>query len=331
MNFQQLSIIRETIRCRFNLTEVAASLATAQSGISKHIRDLEHELGVELFIRKGKRLTGLTEPGRAIIPHIENALLALDNIRSATDQLAQEQVGTLRIATTHTQARFILPTIIKQFRPSFPSVRLSLLQTSPSDICAMLRDNRIDIGIATEEIGTQEDIIAYPFYRWKHLVLAPAAHELGDHATLHDVARYPLITYLHGFTGRTIIDRTFSHAGLRPNVVMEAIDADVIKDYVRLGMGIGIVAEMAADHSDKNLRIVTVTPEFQEMTTFIAIRRDRFLRNFVFHFIAACRPDFAASEFRDAAQQLQNWQSKSSDVPTYQELIKIQKQFSTIT
>lgn len=320
MNIQQLCIIREAVRRGFNLTEVASALSTAQSGVSKHIRDLELELGVELFMRKGKRLVGMTEPGLAILPHVEQALRALGNIRSVASELSGEEDGELRIATTHSQARYIMPAVVARFRAAFPGVRLSLIQTSPAGIRTMLCDDAADIGIATDALRSDTDLVAFPFYRWRHVALVPAGHELGRKPKLKDVARYPLITYHHGFTGRGALDRSFAAARLTPDVVMEAMDADVIKEYVRLGMGIGIVAEMAVDPRETDLRAITPDPSFPEITSFIAIRRDRFLRKFAYRFIETCRPELDERFVRKAAQSDDHKALSTPDAPFFERL-----------
>lgn len=304
MNFQQLRIIRETVRRDFNLTEVAGALATAQSGVSKHIRDLELELGVDLFVRRGKRLTAMTEPGNAILPLVERILIDSGSIKSIASELGGREGGELRIATTHTQARYVLPPIVAAFRAAHPGVRLVLFQTSPVEITRMLLDGSADIGIATEELSRTEDLLTFPFYRWRHLAIAPIGHPLagGGPCALPDIAKYPIITYHHGFTGRALIDHEFAKADVKPDIVMEAIDADVIKEYVRLGMGVGIVASMAADPNDPTLTVVTPRPSFAESTTHIALRRERFLPAYAYRFIERCRPELSEVAVKTAAR-----------------------------
>jgi LysR family cys regulon transcriptional activator len=293
MNFQQLRIIRETVRRNFNLTEVAGALATSQSGVSKHIKDLEDELGVELFIRRGKRLLGLTDPGREISGVVERILLDAGNIKRITDQLSASDSGELVIATTHTQARYALPPVVAKFRQAFPNVHLVLHQTSPMEIAAMLLDGRADIGIATEAVSQHPDLIAFPYYTWRHTVIVPNGHPLEQDKplTLANIARFPVITYHEGFTGRPAIDRAFEKAGETPDIVMAALDADVIKAYVELGMGVGIVASMAVDQQrDTTLAVLDSEHLFAESTSHIALRRGRFLRGFGYRFIEGCSP-----------------------------------------
>ena len=306
MNFQQLRIIRETVRRNFNLTEVAQALATSQSGVSKHIRDLEEELGVELFVRRGKRLLSLTDPGQQIVPFVERMLVDAGSIRRIGVELGAAQQGELVIATTHTQARYMLPGVIAEFRRAFPQVHLVLHQASPAEVAQMLLDGRADIGIATEALSGEPDLAAFAYHSWRHAVIVPKGHALerNESLTLERLAGYPLITYQKGFTGRPAIDRAFAAEGLAPDIVLEAIDADVIKAYVELGLGVGIVAELAFE-PERDLAL-TMRPEhfFEESTTFIAVRRGRFLRGFAYRFIEACRPSLSEALIRREAGDL---------------------------
>jgi LysR family transcriptional regulator, cys regulon transcriptional activator len=305
VNFQQLRIIRETVRRNFNLTEVANALFTSQSGVSKHIKDLEDELGVELFVRRGKRLLGLTEPGQELVGIVERILLDTQNIKKLGEQFANRDRGELSIATTHTQARYALPDAISKFRKEFPNVHLVLHQASPKEIAAMVLDGQADIGIATEAIGDNPDIAAFPYYSWHHGVVVPAGHPLEGvkPLTLEAVAEYPIITYHEGFTGRPAIDATFAKAGLAPDIVMAALDADVIKTYVDLGLGIGILASMAFEPGrDKGLRLLDSTQLFPLNTSRIAVRRGRLLRSFAYRFIKLCSPELTETDVRSRIQ-----------------------------
>lgn len=301
MNFQQLRIIRETLRCQFNLTEVANRLATSQSGVSKQIKDLEDELGVALFIRRGKRLLDLTEPGHAIAVIAERILTDAGNIKRVAEDMAQADHGRLTIATTHMQARYRLPPVIASFRDRFPHVQLVLHQSSPPEIAAMLVDGRADLGIATETIARIPQLVAFPFYSWRHAVVVPRGHALESvpALTLADLVPYPVITYQQGFTGRPAIDRVFEQAGLQPKIVMEAIDSDVIKAYVELGLGIGIVAEQVFEpQRDAGLTQLESRHLFEDITSHIAIKRDRFLRGFAYRFLEACDPALTEARIR---------------------------------
>ncbi|MFT4172452.1 MAG: CysB family HTH-type transcriptional regulator [Rhodocyclaceae bacterium] len=303
MNFQQLRIIRETVRQHFNLTEVANALFTSQSGVSKHIKDLEDELGVELFVRRGKRLLGLTDPGKELVTIVERMLLDAKNIKRLAEQFSQRDEGKLTIATTHTQARYALPRVVTQFKQTFPKVHLELHQVSPAEIVDMLQAGDADIGIATEALEGQTDIASFPFYAWHHAVVVPATHPLNEirPLTLEAVAEYPLITYHEGYTGRATIDATFQKSGLSPDIVMSALDADVIKTYVELGLGIGIIASMAyGAEKDSDLRLLESAHLFEQNTTRIAVRRGHYLRGFGYAFIEYCSPNLTAAAIRPA-------------------------------
>ena len=248
MNFQQLRSVRETVRCGFNLTEVAAMLYTSQPGVSRQIRELEEELGVSIFVRSGKRLTGLTEPGAALLPIVERLLQEAHNLRQAGKEFVSRLEGGLTIAATHSQARYALPHAVRDFRELFPQVTLHLHQGSPRQIAEMLLQGEADIGIATEALANYPQLVTLPCYRWTHSVVVPPGHPLLDlpgPVTLQQLAEYPVITYDNGYTGRSHIDEAFHEAGIEPNVVLTAMDADVIKTYVELGMGVGIVASVA--------------------------------------------------------------------------------------
>lgn len=303
MNFQQLRIIRETVRHNFNLTAVAQALATSQSGVSRHIRDLEEELGVELFVRRGKRLLALTDPGRQILPFVERMLVDAGSIGRIGAELGATRAGELVIATTHTQARYMLPGVIAEFRRAFPEVRLVLHQTSPADVARMLLDGRADLGIATEALSNEPDLAAFAYHSWRHGVIVLKGHALATASplTLEALAAHPLITYQQGFTGRPAIDRAFSGSDIAPDIVLEAIDADVIKAYVELGLGVGIVAEMAFDPARDSALVMRPERFFEETTTYLAVRRGRFLRGFAYRFIEACRPELTEAFVRREA------------------------------
>ena len=303
MNFQQLRIIHETVRRNYNLTEVANALFTSQSGVSKHIKDLEDELGLELFVRKGKRLLGLTEPGRELSAVVDRMLMDARNIKSIAEQFSNKDHGQLTVATTHTQARYALPRVVTRFKQAYPRVHLMLHQASPGEIAAMLLDGRADIGIATEALAGVSDFVSFPYYGWHHAVIVPAGHALEavTPLTLEAVAEHPLITYHEGFTGRAKIDETFAAAGLFPDIVMSALDADVIKAYVGLGLGVGIVASMAYDPDrDQALRLLPSEQFFDENVTRIAVRKGHFLRGYAYRFIELCSPALTEATVRAA-------------------------------
>jgi len=294
LNFQQLRIIQEAVRCHFNLTEVANALFTSQSGVSKHIKDLEDELGVELFVRRGKRFLGLTAPGKEVVEIVQRMLLDANNMRLLAAQFASRDQGQLCIATTHTQARYALPPIVGRFKAAFPKVHLVLHQASPAEIVAMLLSGEADIGIATEALADVAELATFPFYDWRHAVIVPESHPLVavTPLTLEAIAEHPIITYHEGFTGRTRVDATFAQAGLTFDIVISALDADVIKTYVELGLGIGIIAAMAYHPAkDTGLRLLDSAHLFENNTTWIAVHKGHYLRNFAHQFMAWCNPE----------------------------------------
>jgi len=300
MNFQQLRSVREAVRCGFNLTEVASVLHTSQPGVSRQVRELEEELGVELFVRSGKRLLGLTSAGQALLPIIERVLLDADSLRRAGQELQGREEGRLSVAATHSQARYALPHAVRDFRQRWPRVTLHLHQGSPKQVAEMLISGEADIGIATEALAGYEQLVTLPCYRWSHSVVLPPAHpllELGRELTLHDLARYPIITYEIGYTGRSHIDEAFAAAGLQPEVVLTAMDADVIKTYVELEMGVGIVASIAIDEErDRHLRAIDAGHLFQVNVTRLGMRRELWLPGYAFGFIETFVPTLTRDE-----------------------------------
>lgn len=307
MNFQQLRIIRETVRHHFNLTDAANALFTSQSGVSKHIKDLEDELGVEIFVRKGKRLLDLTPPGEELLVMVERLLMEASNIKRLAEQYSQRDEGQLCIATTHTQARYALPSVISLFKQTFPRVHLKLHQGSPNEIAQLLTSGQADIGIATESLDNVAGLVSFPYYTWHHGIVVPAHHSLatGKPLTLEALANYPLITYHEGFTGRARIDQAFAAQGLTPDVVMSALDADVIKAYVELGLGVGIIAPVAFNAAkDSELRLIQGDRLFGQNVTRIALRQGHYLRDFAYHFIELCSPDLTQSKLMQVVGQV---------------------------
>ncbi|HCX81972.1 MAG: transcriptional regulator [Curvibacter sp. RIFCSPHIGHO2_12_FULL_63_18] len=294
MNFQQLRSVREAVRCGYNLTEVANMLHTSQPGVSRQIRELEEELGVEIFGRAGKRLTGLTPPGKDLLPIVERLLLDAENLKRAGQDYSAQLEGQLSVAATHSQARYALPHVVKDFRDQFPKVTLHLHQGSPKQVAAMLLSGEADIGVATEALADYPQLVTLPCYRWTHSIVVPPGHPLlaqDGPVTLAQLARYPIITYELGYTGRSHIDNAFATAGLRPEVVLTAMDADVIKTYVELGMGVGIVASVAVDEErDAHLRILDAGHLFQVNVTRLGLRRGAWLRGYAYGFIETFVP-----------------------------------------
>jgi LysR family cys regulon transcriptional activator len=293
MNFQQLRYVRETVRQGLNLTEAANRLFTSQPGVSKQIRELETELGVEIFVRRGKRLVALTEPGRMVVQIIEELLQQAENLKHIAREFQDKASGTLTVATTHTQARYALPNIVRQFKRRYPKVHLTLKQGNPPQLADMVLAGEADVAIATEALDHYPKLLALPSYQWNHCVVVPAKHPLAKaaHLTLEQLAEYPIITYDPAFAGRTHIDEAFAARDLKPDIVLSAIDADVIKTYVELGMGVGIVAAMAFDPKrDRTLRSLDAAHLFKSNTTRVAIRRGAYLRGYAYDFIELFSP-----------------------------------------
>jgi LysR family transcriptional regulator, cys regulon transcriptional activator len=297
VNFQQLRSVREAVRQGFNLTAVAATLHTSQPGVSRQIRELEDELGIQIFVRAGKRLTGLTSPGATVLPIIERLLQEADNLRRAGDDFASQASGVLTIAATHSQARYALPPAVRDFSAQHPHVQLRLHQGSPKQVAELLLDGVADIGIATEALADYPELIALPSYQWTHCAIVPPDHVLASEAaagtvlTLERLAQFPVITYEPGFTGRSHIDEAFQRQGIALNLVLSAMDADVIKTYVELGMGVGIIAGIAFDEArDRNLRAIDARHLFASNMTRLALKRGSFLRSYVYDFIQSFAP-----------------------------------------
>ncbi|MES2025338.1 MAG: CysB family HTH-type transcriptional regulator [Pseudomonadota bacterium] len=293
MNLHQLRFVREAVRQNYNLTEAAKALFTSQPGVSKAIIELEEELGVDIFSRHGKRIRGLTEPGRAVLKSVELIMQEIDGLKRIGNEFAAHDSGSFTIATTHTQARYSLPKVVQAFTQKFPKVRLSLLQGNPKQVADMVLMGQADLAIATESIASIDGLISLPCYQWEHQVVVPLDHPLlkSKSITLEEISAYPLITYDSAFAGRNKIDHAFSLRNLKPDVLLEAIDADVIKTYVELGMGIGIIAGMAFDpERDKNLRAIPVGHLFGTNVSRVALKQGAYLRSYVFTFIELLTP-----------------------------------------
>ena len=293
MKLQQLRYLTEVERQGLNLSVAANKLHTSQPGISKQLKLLEEELGVDIFVRNGKRFTAVTPPGKAIIAIAQRILHEADNLKQAAQDFAEEDSGKLTIATTHTQARYALPTVVQRFSQRYPKVKLGLVQGNPTQICQYTLTGQADLCIATEAIATFEDLIMLPCYAWNRCVIAPPDHLILQlkSLTLEAIAQYPIITYDFAFTGRSQINQAFAARGLQPNVVLTAIDSDVIKTYVALGLGIGILAHMAFDPArDTNLRALDASHLFGSSMTRIGVPRNAYLRSYVYEFIEMFAP-----------------------------------------
>ncbi|NQW79860.1 MAG: CysB family HTH-type transcriptional regulator [Polaromonas sp.] len=288
MNLHQFRFVQEAVRRNLNLTETARALHTSQPGVSKAIIELEEELGVEIFARHGKRLKRVTEPGQHVLKSIELIMREVGNLKRIGEQFSAQDSGTLSIATTHTQARYVLPQPVARLREAFPKVNVSLHQGSPDQVARMLIDEVAEIGIATESLDHYDELITLPCYEWQHMLVMPTDHPLArqTNITLEELAEQPLITYHPSFTGRTKIDEAFAAKRLQPRIALEAIDSDVIKTYVRLGLGVGIVAEMAMKDDGTNSDLISLPAGqlFGMNVARVAFKRSAYLRNFVYKF-----------------------------------------------
>jgi len=293
MKLQQLRYLREVAKSGLNLSAAADALHTSQPGISKQIRQLEDELGVQILVRHGKRVVEITEPGKLILNIAERMLKDVENLKQVAREYSSEDTGALVIATTHTQARYALPSVVNAFTRRYPKVRLSLRQGSPQQIAELVKTGEADIAIETEAEEFYEGLVLLPCYQWNRCVVTPPGHALlGERRlTLEAIARYPLITYDFAFTGSSPIKRAFDARGLAPNVVLTAIDSDVIKTYVEMGLGVGILAKMAYDPArDTGLVLVDAAHLFEASTARIAIRPNAYLRGYVYDFIELFAP-----------------------------------------
>ena len=287
MNLHQFRFVQEAVRRNLNLTETAKALHTSQPGVSKAIIEFERELGVEIFARHGKRLKRITEPGQQVLKSVEIIMREVGNLKRIGEQFSAQDSGTLSIATTHTQVRYVLPKPLARLRELFPKVNISLHQGAPDQVARMLIDEVAEIGVATESLADYPELITLPCYEWEHVLVLPQGHALGKlgRLTLEDIASEPLITYHPSFTGRTRIDQAFAAKKLQPRIALEAIDSDVIKTYVRLGLGVGIVAEMALREGlDTDLQARPVGHLFGKNLARIAFKKGVLLRNFVLKF-----------------------------------------------
>ncbi len=306
MNLQQLRYLNEIVKNDLSISAAAATLYTSQPGISKQIKLLEEELGVDIFVRNGKRLAALTDPGKLIVEVAARMLLDANNLKLLGSEFKNQLGGALTIATTHTQARYALPSVVKQFTQQYPDVKLGLHQGSPTQIAEQVLSGEVDIGIATESLALYDELVTLPCYEWHHCVVVPPKHPLlqEKRLTLKKLAQYPIITYDFAFTGRNKINQAFSEAGITPNIALTAIDADVIKTYVELGMGVGIVAQMAfVPDRDKHLKMIDAGHLFEASTTRIAIRKNQYLRGFGYHFIELFAPHLTRAIVSQALHQ----------------------------
>lgn len=305
MNFQQLRYVREAVRSDLNLTDASQALNTSQSGVSKQIRELEIELGIEIFVRKGKRLTGLTRAGEGAVKLIERVLAETENLKRLASEYSGENRGRLVIATTHNQARYALPDVVLKFAKEFPNVQLELRQVTPRQAAGSVLRGDADIALATEALDQFADLLTFPCFSWQHVAVAPVDHPLAklDNPTLADIADYPIITYSPEFSGRSRIDDAFRAAQLEPDIRLTAMDADVIRLYVQRGVGVGIVSEMAvATASQDGLKVLGGSKAlFAPSITKVAFQRGALLHAFAYRFVEIFAPHLSALELREAA------------------------------
>ncbi len=293
MNLQQLRYLNEIVRRGLKISDAADALYTSQPAISKQIKLLEEELGIQIFVRNGKRISALTEPGKGLLTIAQRMLLDAENFKQFAQEFHSKDTGQLTIATTHTQARYALPPVVKQFMERYPKVKLGLHQGTPTQIAEQVLHGEVDIGIATESLSLYEELVTLPCYEWHHCVITRPGHPLLDEQTLtlEAIAKYPIITYDSAFSGRGKINDAFDQAGIEPDIALTAIDSDVIKTYVELGLGIGILAETAfiADR-EQHLRMLPARHLFKSSTTRIAVRKNEYLRAYTYDFIELFAP-----------------------------------------
>lgn len=287
MKLQQLRYICEVARNNLNISATAQLLYTSQPGVSKQIRLLEEELGIDIFVRSGKHLTRITPAGKVVIQMANEMLQTAENIKKVAADFSNELRGTLTLATTHTQARYVLPEVIQAFMHKYPEVSLNLKQGNPSQIAQMVVEGEADLAIATEAIANASDLVTFPCYQWNRCLLVPQGHPLTQEKdlSLATLANYPLVTYIDGFTGRAQVDAAFATAGLEPKIAFTAADSDVIKTYVRLGVGVGLVARMAAEKQDTDLVALDASHLFEPSITSLGIRKGTFMRGYLYYFI----------------------------------------------
>jgi LysR family cys regulon transcriptional activator len=296
MKLQQLRCLTEVARRGLNVSEAAEALHTSQPGVSKQIRALEDELGVEVFVRHGKRLVAVTEPGKAVVAIAERILAEARNLRRAGEEFANDQLGTLTIAATHTQARYALPKAVAAFKRRYPKVELLIHQGNPTQICEQLLSGEADMGVATEMISVYPELVSLPVYTWNRCVVVPPKHLLlrENPLTLEKLAEHPIVTYDFAFANRSLVQKAFEARGLKPHVVLSAQDSDVIKTYVELGLGVGILAKMAFDPKrDLTLRAIDAAHLFESSTTRLGIKRGAYLRRYAYDFIELFAPQLA--------------------------------------
>ena len=303
MKLQQLRYLCEIARRDLSVSAAAEALFTSQPGVSKQLKGLEEELGIEIFVRNGKRLVSITEPGRAVIAIAERMLADAANLKRAGEDFAGEKIGTLTIATTHTQARYALPKAVAAFKRRYPKVQLFIHQGNPTQICDQVAQGEADLCVATEQVAEHPGLVALPCFQWNRCIVVPPKHPLlkVEPLTLDAVAKYPIVTYDFAYANRSVVNRAFEQRGLTPQVVLTAFDADVIKTYVELGLGVGIMAAMAFDAKrDRQLRAIDASHLFPSSTTRLGIKRGAYLRRYAYDFIELFAPNLSRALVEEA-------------------------------
>ncbi|MGZ5036240.1 MAG: CysB family HTH-type transcriptional regulator [Usitatibacter sp.] len=301
MNLQQLRYVSEVARRGLNVSEAAEALHTSQPGVSKQIRALEEELGVAIFVRQGRRFTALTDAGREIVQSVDRILSGVANLRAVGEEFAHHAKGSLAVGVTHTQARYALPPVVTAFKKRFPDVKLKLLQGNPHQLAKMVLTGEADVAIATEALDGYAELVTVPCYQWHHCVVVPSRHPLAKvhPLTLEAIAEHPIITYDSTFAGRTALDRAFAARGLAPEVVLTALDSDVIKSYVSLGLGVGIISARAfRKGKDEGLVALDCTHLFPVQTTRLAYKRGAYLRSYTVEFIRLFAPHVRGADLK---------------------------------
>jgi LysR family cys regulon transcriptional activator len=305
MNLQQLRYAAEVARRGLNVSEAAAALHTSQPGVSKQLRALEAELGVDLFVRQGRRLTAVTDAGREILEIAGRVLADLASLKRVGEDFAAADRGSLAVAVTHTQARYALPPVVTAFAKRYPKVKLKLLQGNPHQLARWVLDGEADVAIATEALDRYDALVAVPGYQWHHAVVVPSRHALtrAKPLTLERIAKFPIVTYDPTFAGRSAIDAAFERRALAPDIVLTALDSDVIKSYVSLGLGVGLISSVAFDRAkDRGLAMLSAEHLFPVQTTRLAFRKGAWLRGFTAEFIRLFVPHLTREALKKLAE-----------------------------
>lgn len=328
MKLQQLRFLDAVVRNNLNVSSAAEELYTSQPGVSHQIKLLEDELDIQIFERSGKKLTGISPAGHAILEHVSNLLSNAKNIKQTAREFSKSNRGSLTIATTHTQAQFILPPILQRFARKYPQIELRVHQGNPRSMCKLAANNQVDFVIASEVIDERGELITLPAYRWNRYIVVPHSHELTRYSniTLSDLAKYPILTYMLGLTGRSQLDKTFQEADLEPKVAFTATDSDVIKTYVRLGMGAGIVAEMACRSEDSDLKFIDASHLFPDSIIKIGFRHSRHISAYQYDFLNMVAPHLEMETIKLVARSRDLHERESllqqSEVPNYRDMYK---------